>query len=66
MPSPPPGVSFQPKSSTQMLEDWGMKDIDHVFTQEDYSSLTNYKAFSQFVRSDKSAVPVLSFAHHLL
>ncbi|KAF3839246.1 hypothetical protein F7725_017963 [Dissostichus mawsoni] len=29
---------------------WGMKDIDHVFTQEDYSSLTNYKAFSQFVR----------------
>uniref|UniRef100_A0A8C4ZKR2 DNA helicase n=1 Tax=Gadus morhua TaxID=8049 RepID=A0A8C4ZKR2_GADMO len=40
----------QPKSSTQMLEDWGMKDIDHVFTQEDYSSLTNYKAFSQFVR----------------
>ncbi|KAM4601405.1 chromodomain-helicase-DNA-binding protein 4 isoform 1-T1 [Polymixia lowei] len=40
----------QPKSSTQLLEDWGMKDIDHVFTQEDYSSLTNYKAFSQFVR----------------
>ena len=47
-----PLVVFQPKSSTQMLEDWGMKDIDHVFTQEDYSSLTNYKAFSQFVRSD--------------
>ncbi|XP_067093359.1 chromodomain-helicase-DNA-binding protein 4 isoform X2 [Osmerus mordax] len=40
----------QPKSSTQLLDDWGMKDIDHVFTQEDYSSLTNYKAFSQFVR----------------
>uniref|UniRef100_A0A8C2WX18 Chromodomain helicase DNA binding protein 4 n=1 Tax=Cyclopterus lumpus TaxID=8103 RepID=A0A8C2WX18_CYCLU len=40
----------QPKSSTQLLETWGMKDIDHVFTQEDYSSLTNYKAFSQFVR----------------
>uniref|UniRef100_A0A673BLI8 Chromodomain helicase DNA binding protein 4a n=1 Tax=Sphaeramia orbicularis TaxID=375764 RepID=A0A673BLI8_9TELE len=40
----------QPKSSTQLLEAWGMKDIDHVFTQEDYSSLTNYKAFSQFVR----------------
>uniref|UniRef100_A0A8C2X1C6 Chromodomain helicase DNA binding protein 4 n=1 Tax=Cyclopterus lumpus TaxID=8103 RepID=A0A8C2X1C6_CYCLU len=39
-----------PKSSTQLLETWGMKDIDHVFTQEDYSSLTNYKAFSQFVR----------------
>ncbi|KAM6967695.1 chromodomain-helicase-DNA-binding protein 4 isoform 2-T3 [Aplochiton taeniatus] len=40
----------QPKSSTQLLEDWGMKDIDHVFSQEDYSALTNYKAFSQFVR----------------
>uniref|UniRef100_A0A1A8I4L9 Chromodomain helicase DNA binding protein 4b n=2 Tax=Nothobranchius TaxID=28779 RepID=A0A1A8I4L9_NOTKU len=40
----------QPKSSTQLLEAWGMKDIDHIFTQEDYSSLTNYKAFSQFVR----------------
>ncbi|XP_046885492.1 LOW QUALITY PROTEIN: chromodomain-helicase-DNA-binding protein 4 [Hypomesus transpacificus] len=40
----------QPKSSTQLLDDWGMKDIDHGFTQEDYSSLTNYKAFSQFVR----------------
>ncbi|XP_008278376.1 chromodomain-helicase-DNA-binding protein 4 isoform X2 [Stegastes partitus] len=40
----------QPKSSTQLLEAWGMKDIDHVFTQDDYSSLTNYKAFSQFVR----------------
>ncbi|XP_077381993.1 chromodomain-helicase-DNA-binding protein 4 isoform X3 [Festucalex cinctus] len=40
----------QPKSSSQMLEAWGMKDIDHVFTQEDYNSLTNYKAFSQFVR----------------
>uniref|UniRef100_A0A8C7YHE0 Chromodomain helicase DNA binding protein 4 n=1 Tax=Oryzias sinensis TaxID=183150 RepID=A0A8C7YHE0_9TELE len=40
----------QPKSSTQLLEAWGMKDIDHVFTQEDYNSLTNYKAFSQFVR----------------
>uniref|UniRef100_A0A8C8A1R8 Chromodomain helicase DNA binding protein 4a n=1 Tax=Oryzias sinensis TaxID=183150 RepID=A0A8C8A1R8_9TELE len=27
-----------------------MEDIDHVFTEEDYRSLTNYKAFSQFVR----------------
>uniref|UniRef100_A0A7N6FI61 DNA helicase n=1 Tax=Anabas testudineus TaxID=64144 RepID=A0A7N6FI61_ANATE len=40
----------KPKSSAQLLEAWSMKDIDHVFTQEDYSSLTNYKAFSQFVR----------------
>lgn len=27
-----------------------MEDIDHVFSEEDYRSLTNYKAFSQFVR----------------
>uniref|UniRef100_A0A3Q0SPQ5 Chromodomain helicase DNA binding protein 4a n=1 Tax=Amphilophus citrinellus TaxID=61819 RepID=A0A3Q0SPQ5_AMPCI len=27
-----------------------MEDIDHIFTEEDYRSLTNYKAFSQFVR----------------
>ncbi|XP_016893522.1 chromodomain-helicase-DNA-binding protein 4 isoform X2 [Cynoglossus semilaevis] len=40
----------QPKSSSQLLEAWGMKDIDHVFTQDDYGALTNYKAFSQFVR----------------
>ena len=48
-----------------MLEDWGMKDIDHVFTQEDYSSLTNYKAFSQFVRSDRVA-PIFSLALDLI
>ncbi|XP_056618194.1 chromodomain-helicase-DNA-binding protein 4 isoform X1 [Triplophysa dalaica] len=40
----------EPKSSSQLLADWGMKDIDYSFTQEDYTSLTNYKAFSQFVR----------------
>lgn len=40
----------EPKSSSQLLADWGMKDIDYTFTQEDYNSLTNYKAFSQFVR----------------
>uniref|UniRef100_A0A8B9LC63 Chromodomain helicase DNA binding protein 4 n=1 Tax=Astyanax mexicanus TaxID=7994 RepID=A0A8B9LC63_ASTMX len=40
----------EPKSSSQLLADWGMKDIDYTFTQEDYSSLTNYKAFSQMVR----------------
>ncbi|XP_056892928.1 chromodomain-helicase-DNA-binding protein 4-like isoform X2 [Takifugu flavidus] len=41
---------MEPKTSSQLLEDWGMEDIDHVFTEEDYRSLTNYKAFSQFVR----------------
>ncbi|KAI1885786.1 hypothetical protein AGOR_G00207380 [Albula goreensis] len=42
--------SQEPKTSAQLLDEWGMEDIDHVFTQEDYSTLTNYKAFSQFVR----------------
>ncbi|XP_063755463.1 LOW QUALITY PROTEIN: chromodomain-helicase-DNA-binding protein 4-like [Eleginops maclovinus] len=42
--------SSEPKTSSQLLDDWGMEDIDHVFTEEDYRSLTNYKAFSQFVR----------------
>ncbi|XP_078507685.1 chromodomain-helicase-DNA-binding protein 4 isoform X3 [Lissotriton helveticus] len=42
--------SKEPKSSGQLLEDWGMEDIGHVFTEEDYRTLTNYKAFSQFVR----------------
>ncbi|XP_051992516.1 chromodomain-helicase-DNA-binding protein 4-like isoform X1 [Xyrauchen texanus] len=40
----------EPKSSSQLLDTWGMEDIDHVFTEEDYKTLTNYKAFSQFVR----------------
>eukprot|EP00079_Xenopus_tropicalis_P027108 XP_012821319.1 PREDICTED: chromodomain-helicase-DNA-binding protein 4 isoform X2 [Xenopus tropicalis] len=42
--------SKEPKSSAQLLDDWGMEDIDHVFTEDDYRTLTNYKAFSQFVR----------------
>ncbi|XP_076865728.1 chromodomain-helicase-DNA-binding protein 4a [Brachyhypopomus gauderio] len=42
--------SSEPKTSSQLLDNWGMEDIDHVFTEEDYRSLTNYKAFSQFVR----------------
>ncbi|RXM98621.1 Chromodomain-helicase-DNA-binding protein 4 [Acipenser ruthenus] len=42
--------SKEPKTSAQLLQDWGMQDIDHVFSEEDYRTLTNYKAFSQFVR----------------
>uniref|UniRef100_A0AAY4DS71 DNA helicase n=1 Tax=Denticeps clupeoides TaxID=299321 RepID=A0AAY4DS71_9TELE len=42
--------SQEPKTSSQLLDDWGMEDIDHIFSEEDYRSLTNYKAFSQFVR----------------
>ncbi|MGH0117828.1 UNVERIFIED_CONTAM: hypothetical protein FKN15_003859 [Acipenser sinensis] len=42
--------SKEPKTSAQLLQDWGMQDIAHVFSEEDYRTLTNYKAFSQFVR----------------
>ncbi|XP_076826759.1 chromodomain-helicase-DNA-binding protein 4 isoform X2 [Brachyhypopomus gauderio] len=43
-------IGQEPKSSSQLLSDWGMKDIDYTFSQEDYRTLTNYKAFSQIVR----------------
>uniref|UniRef100_A0A8B9R2C2 Chromodomain helicase DNA binding protein 3 n=1 Tax=Anas platyrhynchos TaxID=8839 RepID=A0A8B9R2C2_ANAPL len=39
-----------PKSSAQLLGAWGLEDVDHIFTEEDYHTLTNYKAFSQFMR----------------
>uniref|UniRef100_A0A8C7JH21 Chromodomain helicase DNA binding protein 4a n=1 Tax=Oncorhynchus kisutch TaxID=8019 RepID=A0A8C7JH21_ONCKI len=28
--------SLEPKTSSQLLDDWGMEDIDHVFSDEDY------------------------------
>ncbi|XP_028654175.1 chromodomain-helicase-DNA-binding protein 3 isoform X1 [Erpetoichthys calabaricus] len=38
------------KTSGQLLRDWGLEDVDHLFTEDDYHTLTNYKAFSQFMR----------------
>ncbi|XP_063786894.1 chromodomain-helicase-DNA-binding protein 3 isoform X3 [Pseudophryne corroboree] len=38
------------KSSAVLLSSWGLEDVDHVFTDDDYHTLTNYKAFSQFMR----------------
>ncbi|KAM4036249.1 chromodomain-helicase-DNA-binding protein 3 isoform 3-T3 [Anomaloglossus baeobatrachus] len=38
------------KSSAVLLASWGLEDVDHVFTEDDYHTLTNYKAFSQFMR----------------
>ncbi|GCB84062.1 hypothetical protein scyTo_0024843, partial [Scyliorhinus torazame] len=40
----------EPKTSARLLEDWGLVDVDHVFSEDDYRTLTNYKAFSQFMR----------------
>ncbi|XP_058876849.1 chromodomain-helicase-DNA-binding protein 3 isoform X1 [Acipenser ruthenus] len=44
------GTKVEQKSSGQLLRDWGLEDVEHVFTDEDYHTLTNYKAFSQFTR----------------
>ncbi|KAM4651215.1 chromodomain-helicase-DNA-binding protein 5 [Discoglossus pictus] len=40
----------EPKTSAQLMEEWGLDDVDYSFTEEDYHTLTNYKAFSQFLR----------------
>ncbi|XP_072314762.1 chromodomain-helicase-DNA-binding protein 3 isoform X4 [Eucyclogobius newberryi] len=41
---------IEQKTSTQLAKEWGLEDVDHTFTEEDYRELTNYKAFSQFMR----------------
>uniref|UniRef100_A0A672TBD2 Chromodomain helicase DNA binding protein 3 n=1 Tax=Sinocyclocheilus grahami TaxID=75366 RepID=A0A672TBD2_SINGR len=38
------------KTSAQLAREWGLEDVAHTFTEEDYRTLTNYKAFSQFMR----------------
>ncbi|XP_043918949.1 chromodomain-helicase-DNA-binding protein 5 isoform X2 [Protopterus annectens] len=40
----------EPKSSAQLMEEWGLDDVDYAFSEDDYHTLTNYKAFSQFLR----------------
>uniref|UniRef100_A0A673Y917 Chromodomain helicase DNA binding protein 5 n=1 Tax=Salmo trutta TaxID=8032 RepID=A0A673Y917_SALTR len=40
----------KPKSSSQLMQEWGLEDVQYGFTEEDYTTLTNYKAFSQFLR----------------
>uniref|UniRef100_A0A8D2PY81 Chromodomain helicase DNA binding protein 5 n=1 Tax=Zosterops lateralis melanops TaxID=1220523 RepID=A0A8D2PY81_ZOSLA len=44
------GSLKEPKSSAQLMEEWGLDDVDYIFSEEDYHTLTNYKAFSQFLR----------------
>ncbi|XP_022619930.1 chromodomain-helicase-DNA-binding protein 3 [Seriola dumerili] len=41
---------IEQKTSAQLANEWGLEDVDHTFTEEDYRELTNYKAFSQFMR----------------
>uniref|UniRef100_A0AAY5L3V8 DNA helicase n=1 Tax=Esox lucius TaxID=8010 RepID=A0AAY5L3V8_ESOLU len=44
------GSNKEPKSSSQLMKEWGLEDVQYGFTEEDYTTLTNYKAFSQFLR----------------
>lgn len=45
-----PHQQVEQKSSAALLLTWGLEDVEHVFSEEDYHTLTNYKAFSQFMR----------------
>lgn len=45
-----PTQQVEQKSSATLLLTWGLEDVEHVFSEEDYHTLTNYKAFSQFMR----------------
>nr|XP_033778250.1 chromodomain-helicase-DNA-binding protein 5 isoform X8 [Geotrypetes seraphini] len=40
----------EPKTSAQLMQEWGLDNVDYIFSEEDYHTLTNYKAFSQFLR----------------
>ncbi|KAG8505555.1 Chromodomain-helicase-DNA-binding protein 5 [Galemys pyrenaicus] len=44
------GCLKEPKSSGQLMAEWGLDDVDYLFSEGDYHTLTNYKAFSQFLR----------------
>lgn len=50
-----PQQPIEQKTSAQLAKEWGLEDVDHTFTEEDYRELTNYKAFSQFMRYDSSS-----------
>lgn len=44
----------EPKSSSQLMHEWGLEDVQYGFTEDDYKTITNYKAFSQFLRRASS------------
>ncbi|XP_037534895.1 chromodomain-helicase-DNA-binding protein 5 [Nematolebias whitei] len=44
------GNMKEPKSSSQLMHEWGLEDVQYSFTEDDYKTITNYKAFSQFLR----------------
>ncbi|XP_077458748.1 chromodomain-helicase-DNA-binding protein 5 isoform X9 [Stigmatopora argus] len=44
------GSMKEPKSSSQLMQEWGLEDVQYGFSEDDYKTITNYKAFSQFLR----------------
>lgn len=46
----------EPKSSSQLMHEWGLEDVQYGFTEDDYKTITNYKAFSQFLRQASNFV----------
>ncbi|XP_034021766.1 chromodomain-helicase-DNA-binding protein 5 isoform X1 [Thalassophryne amazonica] len=44
------GNMKEPKSSSQLMQEWGLEDVQYGFSEDDYKTITNYKAFSQFLR----------------
>lgn len=43
------------------MAEWGLDDVEYLFSEADYHTLTNYKAFSQFLRW---AAPPATVARH--
>ncbi|XP_016094246.1 chromodomain-helicase-DNA-binding protein 5 [Sinocyclocheilus grahami] len=44
------GNMKEPKPSSQLMQEWGLEDVQYAFSEDDYKTITNYKAFSQFLR----------------
>lgn len=42
------------------MQEWGLEDVQYGFTEDDYKTITNYKAFSQFLRQVSNFVSGLS------
>lgn len=48
------------------MQEWGLEDVQYGFTEDDYKTITNYKAFSQFLRQASNFLSGLSTSVKLL
>lgn len=48
------------------MQEWGLEDVQYGFTEDDYKTITNYKAFSQFLRQASNFVSGFSSCVKLL